>query len=231
MQPTPTYQDIQNDPQVLYYHREESSYTTGGKITLAIAIIIAIGALIANGCLYSQLGNYSFAIGGGGLGLSLLLFILSTCCRTAVYQNSPPPNHQKLETTDPQKEMEAKAKQEQEAADQAKQEREKAEKILQEAEAEAARKIAEIKARANAELEAEATGPFNPDKFRTDYFYRQQRLSNNNWFSSDSAKNKELFGQIDNDQLPLVGYDQLPDTVKMAPFPAIQWLSPALSLN
>lgn len=215
MEANTSYQLIQNDPQVLSYRSEESSFDTCGKITAAIAIIVAIGAIIANGCFYSLLGNYSFAIGGGGLGLSLLLFIFSTCCRTTtIREKNPPPDDQKLETADPQKETEAKAKQEQEAADRAKQERENVEKREKEAKEQAAKRIADIDAKVKADLEAKIRGPFDPDKFRAETFYRQQRLLNNNWFSNDSAKNKELFGLINPDEFLYVKYDQLPDTVK-----------------
>ena len=50
----------------------------GKYLLIALGIITLIGSIIATGCLYSQLGHTSFAIGGVGLILGFFCFLLST---------------------------------------------------------------------------------------------------------------------------------------------------------
>ncbi len=57
-----------------------------GHILIALGVIALIGSLVANGCLYSQQGYTSFAIGGSGIAACILCLLLS---RLTVTQDIP----------------------------------------------------------------------------------------------------------------------------------------------
>ena len=72
---------------------ESKSVNKGGYLLIALGIIALIGSLVAAGCLYSQLGYTSFAIGGAGVVLCILSFLLSKyCCvsKTTVTHDTQP---------------------------------------------------------------------------------------------------------------------------------------------
>lgn len=52
-------------------------------LLIALGIISLIGSLVATGCLYSRLEEWSFAIGGAGVCVSILCFSLSTLTKEA----------------------------------------------------------------------------------------------------------------------------------------------------
>lgn len=55
---------------------------------IALGIITMIGSLVATGCLYSQLEYTSFAIGGSGIVLGILCFLISKyCCDENILDN------------------------------------------------------------------------------------------------------------------------------------------------
>lgn len=52
---------------------------------IALGVIVLIGSLVANGCLYVHIGYSSFAIGGSGLAVGILFFLLAKyCCKRSV---------------------------------------------------------------------------------------------------------------------------------------------------
>lgn len=57
------------------------SVNVGKCLLVALGIITIIGGLVATGCLYSRLGYSSFAIGGAGLVLGILCFVISKYCK------------------------------------------------------------------------------------------------------------------------------------------------------
>lgn len=61
-----------------------NSFNKGGYLLIALGIIVLIGSLVATGCLYSRLGYSSLAIGGAGVVVCILSFLLSKYCRTPV---------------------------------------------------------------------------------------------------------------------------------------------------
>ncbi len=51
-----------------------------GTLAVVIGVIVLIGSLVATGCLYQQLGFYSFAIGGAGVAALILGLVLKRYC-------------------------------------------------------------------------------------------------------------------------------------------------------
>jgi hypothetical protein len=73
-------QNIERTPLLATPIATSNAINKGRYVLIALSIITLIGSLVAAGCLYSQLGHASFAIGAAGVVLALLCFLLSKYC-------------------------------------------------------------------------------------------------------------------------------------------------------
>src|SRR6478609_5894745 len=79
----------------------ESKSNVGKWCLLAIAIIILIGSIVATGCLYEQIGNWSLGIGGGCLIVALVLTAIGLCynCKTSTQPHIEEKLHSNISQT------------------------------------------------------------------------------------------------------------------------------------
>lgn len=74
-----SYQNIDRAHRLGIFSQPATSQSINKEeyLLIALGIITLIGSLVATGCLYSQLGYASFAIGGTGIVLGIFSFLLS----------------------------------------------------------------------------------------------------------------------------------------------------------